>query len=724
MTSKTLFHNLLLDDIRRKRGLFIIALISFIFINPISTMMYIERLMNSTEIESMARIRSYCISQISFSYWGNSVLPVILSVILAVVSFSFLFSKKKTDLYHSLPVKRETLFFSRYLSGVLIFAVIMLVSSLLNITAMGIKGFSDGQIWMTAGSTFLYALLYFLLFYNLSIAAVMLTGNFWISLAAIGVLFFYIPAVIEIMQGYFSNYMATYYICYGELSTPSILLTFISPVYSLFSKMGENFTNVWLRVLVTILSAVLLLAADIWLYKKRPSESSGHALSFPKCESFIRFFITVPFALLGGYYIVSMFPTLSSFWFWFTFLFAGAICHCLLEVLLHFDFRAILKHKLQFLLSLAAAVLIALCFQYDWIGYDSYLPQSSKVEYAAVCFDNIDSDKNALQIKKEDSVYSVNYNARDILQLGNMKLYNVDDVLSLAQIGIEQSDEQFEKRNTYNNVRRNLFLGTYSTSTGIGYEEEPALRFSVRYHLKSGKDIYRNYAAKTASCLDAAAKIYNDAEYKKCAFQVDDLYETGIIKQIDGYNIWGDKAMSVSGSDLNRFFEAYIADLDALTIQDKQKETPIIRLDATCDKQLVDNDIDLYGYYIYPSFSQTLQVLEELGVSMDTLNTTINKDNIVSIHAYSYSDNYDKTSECTYLAENETDKEKINSLADHLVIDSFASDSEVLNPTDSHVSFELQYVLDNGLKVNTYASVKVNDIPDFIIEDLGLTSEK
>ena len=41
-----------------------------------------------------------------------AVIIVLLSLILGVTSFSWLHSRKKVDFYHSLPVKREKLFFA------------------------------------------------------------------------------------------------------------------------------------------------------------------------------------------------------------------------------------------------------------------------------------------------------------------------------------------------------------------------------------------------------------------------------------------------------------------------------------------------------------------------------------------------------------------------------------------------------------------------------------
>ena len=715
MTSKTLFRNLLKDDLKKKRGLFIVALIVFIFVNPISTLMYGERLLSSSNITSMAELKDFFISHISFAYWGNSILPVMLAVILSVFEFMYLFSKKKTDLYHSLPVKRKTLFFSHYINGLLMFVTIMAVSTLLNVISLGIKGFSGGEIWLTAGLAFLYAVIYFILFYNLCIVAVMLAGNFWISICAIGTFIFYIPLVIEIINGYFSSYMSTYYMTYSSLYSPPVLLSVISPALSLFNVQGSEDYKLVLLIAAVLLS-IVFLALAIWLYQKRPSECSGRALSFPKIEAFIRFIIIIPVSLLGGYYVLSLFSGLSPLWFWFAFLSAGILCHCLLEILLHLDFKSIFRHKLQLVFSIAVAALIAICFQYDWMGYDTYLPDADKVEYAAVSLKNIDTNMNGFEFKITESGPDLIYTDKNEYRLKNMKLTNLDDVIALSQIGITQSDELYTDR-YQTSANRVIFKGSYNTASMS--EDAPIAEFSVRYHLKSGKDVYRNYMANMDDCVDAIAPIYDNPEYKNWSFQADEIYKSGYVKQMEGFNAWDDKIMSVSGSDMDKFFEAYLADLNELSIHALQTEIPIVRLSAVYEEAKLNNYYATFdGYYIYPSFSRTINVMKELGIEESSWDNTIDSEKIVSITSTGYFDDYSKVSNVTYMAENPADKAKITELGQILKIDSLLSNYE-LYPTESQYSFEIQYILENGIRINTYASIPKGRLPDFVIEDLN-----
>ena len=56
---------------------------------------------------------------------------VIAAFCLGMTGYHYLYSREKTDFYHSLPLKRERIFFVPYVSGILIFAVPYLINLLL-----------------------------------------------------------------------------------------------------------------------------------------------------------------------------------------------------------------------------------------------------------------------------------------------------------------------------------------------------------------------------------------------------------------------------------------------------------------------------------------------------------------------------------------------------------------------------------------------------------------
>ena len=68
---------------------------------------------------------------LSYARFNASIVPFLLGGLLAWVLFSWLFRAGTAYFYAALPVRRETLFLTNYLTGVLLCAAPALLSSLL-----------------------------------------------------------------------------------------------------------------------------------------------------------------------------------------------------------------------------------------------------------------------------------------------------------------------------------------------------------------------------------------------------------------------------------------------------------------------------------------------------------------------------------------------------------------------------------------------------------------
>ena len=99
----------------------------------------------------------------------------------------------------------------------------------------------------------------------------------------------------------------------------------------------------------------------------------------------IRILLTMLSALGLGLFFYMMRSSMG--WAVFGILFGGGICHCVVEIIYHFDFKKLFSHKLQLVCCLVASLLIMVVFRYDLLGYDRYLPKAGQVREAAVHVD-------------------------------------------------------------------------------------------------------------------------------------------------------------------------------------------------------------------------------------------------------------------------------------------------------------------------------------------------
>ena len=227
MTSKSLFFRLIKEDLKRRLWAFGLSFLTFFFAMPVLAAMGVTNLEqqyalwvedagnydfgagNTAETEFSRKLGELAVESIGLENVVMGFLVITAALVLALTGFLYLHSRKQVDFYHSIPVRREILFTVRFVDGILVIGSMYLVNLLFTLGILGAAGASvpgmvSGALW-----TFLVHMTGFLLSYGLMTAAVMLTGNFFISVLGGIVLFGYVPAVAVLFQGLMQMFFVT-----------------------------------------------------------------------------------------------------------------------------------------------------------------------------------------------------------------------------------------------------------------------------------------------------------------------------------------------------------------------------------------------------------------------------------------------------------------------------------------------------------------------------------
>ena len=531
----------------------------------------------------------------------------------------------------------------------------------------------------------------------------MLTGNILVCMAATGVFILYYPVVDELISNYFSSYMDSYYMNH-DVFTSSIPRCFASPLLSQ-QYMMDTAVDYKVPVLcITILIALAILLLSVTLYTKRSSEAAGKALAFPKTASFICILIVIPCALLGGLYVRYIGMSLSDIWFWFALICAGILAHCAMELIFHFDFRAAFGQKLQLLLTLAISAVIALAFQNDWMQYDTYLPDSKEIASAAIYFGNIDMDMNYVE-KDPDSLSfnTITYISRDEYLFGHMKLTDIEPVLALAKTGIQETKLVTERE------KDDYDYDAFDFDQPV---RDPILYYTICYTLRSGKKVYRQYYAVQEDINDAVARIYNSPEYKAASCQLDELKANNLLKGVKGHDCFGDSVFSLSGMQMLELVDAYSKDIYAQTYAQRCDSLPVMELDFQTSSY-----INLNAYYVYPDFSNTIDVLKKYDIQTENLKNLLHADNIKKITISHYRSENEPV-EVIYDVQDSKQAEKIKTLSSKLLLSQFIYANPQVMSSTSSLDFQIICQQENGILKEVSASIPLSDIPELLKEDL------
>lgn len=140
----------------------------------------------------------------------------------ALSGYAYLHTRTQLDTYHSLPVSRTQLFWSKYLSGILQFLLPFLTHVLI---CAGIAANKNAFSMETVPFMVSYIeleLIIFILAYSVSIIAAGLTRNMIFSILGTGILFSY-SMILSVLKLAMSSRFLKTYVIYGSRIDNSLI---------------------------------------------------------------------------------------------------------------------------------------------------------------------------------------------------------------------------------------------------------------------------------------------------------------------------------------------------------------------------------------------------------------------------------------------------------------------------------------------------------------------
>ena len=544
----------------------------------------------------------------------------IAAVVLAASGFAYLHSKKKTDFYHSLPIRREMLYAVTCLNGFLYMAVAYIGFLTIAAVMIRVKGvpFDWGSLYLAS----VEHLCFFALVYMTAILSMLLTGNLVVGLLGTGVLFSWGPVICMTISAYFSEYFTTFY---GDDSFLLALSERTSPVaWYVKACMSSQPGRMALWALV---AAVVLFVLGMLLYRRRPSEAAGHAMAFPITEPIIRFLIVVPSSLLLG----AMFHAMMYEDGWTVF---GLVCglllvSCIIEIIYHFDFKSLFAHKRQLLVSAVFVGVVFAVFRFDIFGYDRYLPATEKLASGGIYCDLLDPDATSQYhstVEYTDGWYGVTFDAMPSSTLADeMQIADDQGLELLHTIAAQGVHDAAQARDRY--------MRGGGRSYDLEEDDAACHNVTIAWHLRNGRTVYRRYLVNVSGVRAALEAVYDLDAYKTAMYPVLSL----TADDVAGINYKEEDECShvkLSGADMKAvLLAAYQEELQALTSETRAREMPIAEIQFKTNEQqaLIQKLRDeggnytlfnhYYYYPIYPSFTKTIALLRACGVEVGGMVT-------------------------------------------------------------------------------------------------------
>ena len=609
MTSKRLFADLCAEN--RKRRLWPIAL--SVAGNFFAQIVFAFILIS--EYERRLNIGLSFIDDVREAFVSNTIgpssIPVLLivmgfSVINALQGFSYLFDSRMSDLYGSLPIKREKLFDAVCLNGAVIFVIPYLLCAVFTV----ILGMSKGFVVAADIPYYIFGMIsviaLYLMLYLISVLASILTGHIVVAFLGTGVLQFGLGCFVTAVK----IFMTTFFFSYAQnITREDVLDTWLSPIGIMtrlalcFSTMRSTgfIAETIAHVGVLALVAAIFYIIDRILISKRPSEAAGKAMAFKITKPFIKCFISVTVTMyMGILFYILMDEKLGGLIF-------GLICgivftHIVIETIYEFDFKACLSNLGTMWMSAGIVGALTATFIFDLTGYDTYLPRTDRVENCALAVDYVYPGLTGVDPENE-------YVSNSELVLKNMQLTDMSDVEVLTDEGAS-----FAKKWRLNKILT-------STEFWERKDIENYIPMTIRWNLNNKKSVYRTFYINPTDpkIEESFSRIFENEEYKRGLFALSRA-NADDFRSLSYSDLSGEHIIKLSEDDRKKLLEAVKTDIMNQKYEELKKSDASLEYEliAYADDENSDTvEIGRFNFYVFPSFTETRKFLEEKNLPTD-----------------------------------------------------------------------------------------------------------
>ncbi len=335
---------------------------------------------------------------------GGVFISFFFGLFFAMLAFSHLTQSRATNGFHALPVRRETIFLTAYLTGLFCQLSTILVTFLLGAAVSAPLHLS---FWSVTGAAMGSAMLEAVFFYSFAVLCMMMTGQ----ILAAPVFYFVgnilVPGMEYLLRNFAGNFL------YGYSGHTDVALGFLSPPLYMYTMCTEvdiasietcesdsYYVTAYalehrsLMILAAYALAGLVIALiALLLYRTRKSEMTGSTVAFPWATPIFKYGVAFCTAVALGqflyYFLFGQYRSSGNDSLPGTILCmvaAGLVGYFVAEMLIKKSFRVFRAGAKGAAIVALALVLLGVAMSFDLTGYEKRVPDESEIESAFYTF--------------------------------------------------------------------------------------------------------------------------------------------------------------------------------------------------------------------------------------------------------------------------------------------------------------------------------------------------
>lgn len=340
---------------------------------------------------------------------GGVFISFVFGLFFAMLAFSHLTQSRATNGFHALPVRRETIFLTAYLTGLFCQLSTILVTFLLGAAVSAPLHLS---FWSVTGAAMGSAMLEAVFFYSFAVLCMVMTGQ----ILAAPVFYFVgnilVPGMEYLLRNFAGNFL------YGYSGHTDVALGFLSPPLYMYTMCTEvaiasietcESDSYYVTAYALERGSLMILAAyalaglvialiALLLYRTRKSEMTGSTVAFPWATPIFKYGVAFCTAVALGqflyYFLFGQYRSSGNDSLPGTILCmvaAGLVGYFVAEMLIRKSFRVFRAGAKGAAIVALALVLLGVAMSFDLTGYEKHVPDESEIESVYYTFSGMTS---------------------------------------------------------------------------------------------------------------------------------------------------------------------------------------------------------------------------------------------------------------------------------------------------------------------------------------------
>lgn len=396
MTSKLSFFRIAAEDLRHRMWMLALSCLGSFLTLPVAFLLANRNYIRSFSYNYSAG--QFQLAENYIEFFSSEItlfqgaIVILGAIITGICGCRYLYSRKMSDLFHALPIKRSRQFLVCWLNGILLWLIPMVLCVFItllfmefNLVSYNITGYM-GQILIAALKTIGIWLLAYLTLYHFCLVCAGFSGNAFNAVCSAGLLGI---AVIS-LYGYWDALCGSYFDTFLRPFIRPEQVIWASPlahaVYIMIYHTNMLFENLQHPVFFLIMTFLMIPAnflAALYLHTRRPSELAERGIQNPVMQHILRI-CTALLGSLTGLFIFGFITDEAISWMIFGAILFGIFSFGVMNVILNMNFRTFFRHKRELAAVVVFSCIFFLSFVFDWTGYDSNIPRETQIVSSSI----------------------------------------------------------------------------------------------------------------------------------------------------------------------------------------------------------------------------------------------------------------------------------------------------------------------------------------------------